>query len=341
MATSGFEGLQIFGGAASVELASKVATELGTVACFPTSEFGCGEILCDLPESIRGQDVYVIESHNRYQRRNMDTGEMEMRSPQDALVDHLWIVNAARSSWAGRVIACSPMPAYGRQDRRTGRQPVAAKLVFDMFKNAGSHGFMSVDMHSAQAEGFFDGPFEHLTATPTLVEYARKAFPDEEFVVVSPDNGRMKAAGRFRDQFGRVGLAVIDDKVRQADGTVRASQMLGASVKGLPCIISDDMIDGGGTIVEAARIVHDAGASHITAMATHGIFSGRAARRLKDSPIDTIVVTDTVQIPESVLALERPRIEVVSIAEYLARAIKIVHDGGSVTDLHGTMPQRI
>lgn len=336
------EGLQIFGGYASEELTQKVAAELGVVACMPGDEFVNSEVNCTLPDSIRGKDVFVIQSHCNHVLPAIEGGSNgRQRSPQDALVEQMIIVNAARSSWAGRVIAVAPFVGFGRQDRRTGRQSVTASLTMQMLKNAGADGMMSIDMHSPQAEGFFDGPFEHLTATPNLVDYICRDVPEGELVVVSPDNGRLKAVGRVRDRVGeRAGIAVIDKK-RNKDGSAAASRMVGASVEGLPCFVVDDMIDGGGTSVATADTLHDEGASHITLMATHGLFSGPAAERLANSPIDKIVVTDTIPLPKEMLQLERPRLEIVSIASFLARAIQYVHEGKSVESLHEGMPQRI
>lgn len=336
------EGLQIFGGYASEALTNKVAEELGVVACMPGDEFVNNEVSCTLPDSIRGNDVFVIQSHCNHLLPATDSGSHgRLRSPQDALMEQLVIVNAARSSWAGRVIAVAPFVGFGRQDRRTGRQSITASLSMEMLKVAGADGMMSVDMHSPQAEGFFDGPFEHLTATPCLADYICQDAPEGELVIVSPDNGRLKAAGRFRDRVGdRAGIAVIDKK-RNKDGTADTAHMVGDSVEGLPCFIVDDMIDGAGTIVAAANTLHNEGASHITAMATHGLFSGPAVERLADSPIDKLVVTDTVPIPRAILELARPRLEIVSIASFLARAIQYVHEGRSVESLHEGMPQRI
>lgn len=343
MVAGEFEGIQIFGGASSVELAQDVAMELGIPAIMPSDEFSNGEVGCTLPESIRGKDVYVIESHSRYQRlAPYSRHEIMPRSPQDALVDQMTIVNAASSSWAGRVIAVSPLAGYGRQDRRTGRQSITAALAFRMLRMAGADGLMSIDMHSPQAEGFFNGPFEHLTATQPLADFVNQEFEGQEFVVVSPDNGRYKASGRFRNLLGeRAGLAVVDDKERQRDGSVRASRLLGSLVKDMPCVLLDDMIDGAGTITAAAEIACEGGASYIMAVATHGIFSGEAADRLANSPIDKVVVTDTVALPPEIANLAHPHIEVVSIARFLAMAIKSVHEGTSVEALHAGLQQRI
>ncbi len=332
-------GLEVFGGIASAELAEAVATELGVVACMPSGEFANGEVSCSIPESIRGKDTYIIQSHTRHEYD--DRGEVRVRSPQDALMEQIVMVNAARSAWAGRVIAVAPFMGYGRQDRRTGRQAVTASLAMQMLRGAGADGVMSIDMHSPQAEGFFEGPFEHLTAAPTLVEHVRQSIPDGQLVVVSPDNGRIKSAMRFRDQFGdRAGIAAIDKK-RNSDGSATASLITTTSVEGLPCVILDDMIDGGGTIAAAAEVIQDEGAASIMAVATHGLFSGRAAERLADSPVDTIVVTDTVPLPAIMRELEHPRLQVVSIASFLARAINYVHTGKSIEALHEGMPQRI
>lgn len=343
MLRSGIEGLEIFGGSASMELASQVAKELGVTACMPGGEFAGGEVNCDLPESIRGRDVYVLQSHCVYTRPSPNGAPDIGRSPQDALMEQMLIVNAARSSWAGRVIAVSPYAGYGRQDRRTGRQSISASMAFQTLAMAGADGMMSIDMHSPQAEGFFNGPFEHLTAAPTLVDYLLEQFPgDEQLVIVSPDNGRLKSAGRYRDQLGdRAGIAVVDKKRDPRNGSAQAVHLVGADVAGMSCVIVDDMIDAAGTITAAARAVQERGATHITALATHGLFSYPAAERLAASPIDRVIVTDTIPLPDSMRGLTEPHIEVVSIAEFLARSIRAVHEGTSIQELHGSMPQRI
>jgi ribose-phosphate pyrophosphokinase len=341
MAAEGIEGLQIFGGSASVELAQKVAIELGTTAVAPGGEFRNGEVSCDLPDSIRGQDVFVIASHCAYQTDKGSNPHDTGRSPQDAFVEQALIVSAARSSWARRVVAVAPFAGFGRQDRRTGRQPITARLAFDMIKRAGADGMVSVDLHSAQAEGFFDGPFEHLTATPTFVNYINTTYKGDAIAIVSPDNGRVKHAGRTRDQLGDRGVLAVIDKQRNPDGTAAATHIVGADVAGLACIIVDDMIDGAGTVVMAANKVHERGAKSVTVMATHGVFSGAARERLNDSPIDSVVITDTIPLSPYMRELVRPKITVVSIAGFLAKAIQYMHQGKSVESLHPGMPQRI
>jgi ribose-phosphate pyrophosphokinase len=334
--------LRLFSGPASAELAAKVAAELGVSACMPCTEFPGGEVFSTLPDSIRGDDVFVLQSHCMYQRFEPEPGQMERRSPQDAFMDHLFMINAAHSSWAGRVIAVAPHLGYVRQDRRTGRQSISAALTADMLKLAGADGVMAIDLHSAQAEGFFRGPYEHLAAAPTFVNYVHNTFDDQRLVVVSPDSGRFKSSDRLRDALGpQHGLAVVDGKTRNKDGTVQAGNIIGDSVKGQYCLLNDDMIDGAGTIVKAAEITAEAGAAHTTVIATHGIFSRNAAARLANSAIDRLVVTDTIPLPPDIAKLKHPEIVVVSIASFLAKAIEIVHEGGSVQELHGNMPQRI
>lgn len=342
MASSAVGELRLFSGGASEELAGKVAAELGVAACMPSGEFPGGEVHSTLPDSIRGDDVFVLQSHCVYRRLNPDSGEYERRSPQDAFMDHLFLINAAHSSWAGRVIAVAPHLGFVRQDRRTGRQAISAALTAQMLKLAGADGVMAVDLHSAQAEGFFPGPYEHLAAAPTFVDYVNTTFDGERLVVVSPDSGRFKSSDRLRDALGpQHGLAVVDGKERNEDGTVNAGNIIGDSVDGATCLLNDDMIDGGGTIAKAAEVTAAAGAADITVIATHPVFSQKAAERLAASPIDRVVVTDTIPLPPEILQLQRPQVIVVSIASFLARAIQIVHEGGSVQELHGNMPQRI
>lgn len=336
--------LRIIGGSATEELTNRIATELGVNPTFPAGEFASGEIGCEYPESVREADVFIIQSHCGYDYTTK-SDKLERRSPQDALMEHLIMVDAAKTSWAGRVIAVSPYVGYGRQDRLTGRQSITASLAMRMFEDAGADGMVSIDMHSAAAEGLLRRPFEHLTAAPSFARYIKNAVPEGELIIVSPDSGRIKASKRLIGQLGkRAGLSIVDKERNEDDNGVVASEIIGADVEGKPCFIFDDMIDGGGTITASAQSLKEKGATKVTAMATHGVFSAAAKKRFTGSAVDTLVVSDTIPLSRPMQKLHDKgiiNVEVVSIAGFLAKAIRYIHEGKSVQKLHPNMKQRI
>jgi ribose-phosphate pyrophosphokinase len=334
MAEHAHEQLQILGGTHSEALAIAVAEELGTVADVEVSTyFPNGEVYPRLKESVRGDDVYVVQSHANHEDKN------DLKSPNDAIMEHALMIKAAYLSSARRVTAVAPHMGYGRQDRRTGRDPVSAQVVFGMLRDAGAKGVITVDQHSQQSEGFFRGPVDSLTARPVFVDYLRGHFGDEPFAVVSPDLGRAKVAEHYVEILGlspEDDLAIVNKRRETSGNDVTTQHLIGANVVGRTCVIVDDMIDGAGTMCAAAQTLRDHGAERIIAMATHGLFSDPAAERLANSEINSIVVTDSVELPKSIEVI-RDRIQVVSVAGLIANAIRAIHDGGSVSALFNGM----
>ncbi|HEX5367465.1 MAG TPA: ribose-phosphate diphosphokinase [Acidimicrobiales bacterium] len=314
--------LQIVSGRANLPLAREIAgclqVELGQANC---ADFANGEIHCRFGESVRGMDVFIIQSH----------GANGTMSINDALMEHLEMVDAARRASAKRITAVMPFYGYGRQDRKAeGREPITAKLVADMFAAAGADRLMSVDLHSGQIQGFFDGPFDHLVAMPVLVDYLRGTVGDD-LVVVSPDAGRVKVAERYANVL-HADLAIVHKRrVTGARNMVEAKEVVG-NVAGRTCVLIDDMIDTGGTLVAAAEQLVGQGAARVVAAATHGVLSGPAVDRLKNSVIAKVVVTNTLPLPSE---KQIDKIEVLSVAQVIADAIDAVFEDTSVSEIFG------
>ncbi len=260
--------LELVSGRSHPELAQDVAKQLGvTLGEANLREFANGEIHCRFDTSIRGSDVFIIQTH---------CGPVN-----DSLMEHLIMIDAAKRASAKRITAVCPYYGYSRQDRKaTGREPITAKLVADMLSVAGADRVVSVDLHSGQIQGFFDVPFDHLTAAPVLVDYLR-AQRGEDLVVVAPDAGRVKVAERF-SQHLTADLAVVHKRrLRGETNQVEALHVVG-DVEGRQCVLIDDMIDTAGTIVAAADLLADRGASEVWCMATHAVLSDPAVDRLKN-----------------------------------------------------------
>lgn len=353
------KGIEIVGASSCLDLAKEVTDELRRISdeegleriisySTPGIEFDNGEIGCNYSSSVRGKDVYVIGSHCGYSRevvRDEQRVKVE-RSPQDAIAEHRILISAARSSSAKRVTAIAPSMGLGRQDRRTGRQAITARMVVEDLERSGAQHIVAVDMHSPQAEGFAEHPwlpFDHITAAPLWRGHLKERYgADSGLVVVSPDDGRSNGVMRLRNSLGvGVGVAILNKKRNDGDNGAAVTELLGDDVKGRPCALYDDMIDGAGTITAAAEALYDAGASEIIAMATHGVFSYRAAKRLANSPITEVCVTNTIPLPREIRELVRPRIEVVSIAPFLASTILAINMDRSIQQIHDGVPQRI
>jgi ribose-phosphate pyrophosphokinase len=314
--------LYLVSGRANLALAGDIATHLGVELGEPhLDEFANGEIHCRFGESIRGMDVFIVQSH----------GAVDGRSLNDALMEHLIMVDAARRASAKRITAVLPCFAYARQDRKAeGREPITAKLVANMFEAAGANRLMSVDLHSGQIQGFFDGPFDHLVAMPVLVEHLLNSLGDD-LVVVSPDAGRVKVAERYANAL-QADLAIVHKRrLRGAKNVVEAKEVVG-EVAGRTCVLIDDMIDTGGTLVAAAEQLMERGAREVHAAATHGVLSGPAVDRLKNSVIVKVVVTDTLPLPPE---KQIDKIEVLSVAEVIGDAIDAVFENTSVSEIFG------
>ncbi len=317
---SSSKNLLLFTGRAYPELAEEVASELG-VTSVPTSayEFANGEIFVRFEESVRGCDAFVLQSHSA----PINTWVMEQ----------LLMVDALKRASAKRITVVMPFYPYARQDKKhRGREPISARLIADLFKTAGADRLMTVDLHTAQIQGFFDGPVDHLFALPLLADHVQAKWGSEtndDLVVVSPDAGRVRVAERWTDRLG-CGLAIIHKRRDpNVPNEVKVGEVVG-EVRGKKCILVDDMIDTGGTITKAADLLYENGAADVIVTATHGVLSGPAMDRLKNSRVGEVIVTNTLPIDES---SRFDKLTVLSIAPLLARAISEVFQDGSVTSL--------
>jgi ribose-phosphate pyrophosphokinase len=309
--------LMLFTGRAYPELAAEVGVELG-VAPVPTAayEFANGEIFVRFEESVRGCDAFVLQSH----ATPINTWVMEQ----------LLMVDALKRASAKRITVVMPFYPYARQDKKhRGREPISARLIADLFMTAGADRLMSVDLHTAQIQGFFDGPVDHLFALPLLADHVQQKWGNQDLVVVSPDAGRVRVAERWTDRLG-CGLAIIHKRRDpNVPNEVKVGEVVGA-VDGKTCILVDDMIDTGSTIIKAADLLFENGATDVIVTATHGVLSGPAVDRLKNSRISEVVITNTLPIDSD---RRFDKLTVLSIAPLIARAISEVFEDGSVTSL--------
>ena len=310
--------LMVFSGRAHPVLAQEVAGILGT-DLVPTSayEFANSEIYVRYEESVRGCDAFVIQSHT---------------APiNEWIMEHLIMVDALKRASAKRITVVMPFYGYSRQDKKhRGREPISARLMADLFKTAGADRLISVDLHADQIQGYFDGPVDHLMALPLLAGYVKEKYGNAPLCVVSPDAGRIKVAERWSAKLGGAPLAFIH-KTRRTDrpNETVANRVVG-EVAGKVCVLTDDMIDTGGTIVKAAEALVAEGAEGVIIAATHAILSDPAVDRLKNSPATEVVVTNTLPIPPE---REFDKLTVLSIAPLVARAIREVFEDGSVTSM--------
>jgi len=315
---AGRKSLMLFSGRAYPELADEIAAEIG-VTVTPTSayDFANGETFIKPDESVRGSDAFVIQSHT---------------TPINQWVmESLILVDALKRASAKRITVVAPFYPYARQDKKhRGREPISARLIADLFKTAGADRLMAIDLHTAQIQGFFDGPVDHLFALPLLAGYVTDRYPVEDLVVVSPDTGRVRTAEQWADRLGGRPIAFVH-KTRDLNvaNQVVANRVVG-EVAGKTCLLIDDMIDTGGSISKAADLLFENGATDVVIAATHGIFSGSATDRLKNSRVAEVIVTNTLPIrPEQ----NFDKLTVLSIAPMVGQAIKEVFEDGSVTSL--------
>jgi ribose-phosphate pyrophosphokinase len=317
--------LSLFTGRTHPELAKEVANHLGVpLGDANLVEFANGEIRPRFADSIRGGDVFIMQTHHAFNGQSIN----------DSIMEQLIMIDAAYRASAKRITAVCPFYGYARQDRKAeGREPITARLIADMFKAAGATRMVSIDLHSGQIQGFFSGPVDHLTALPVLEDYVRE-HTQNDIVIVSPDAGRVKVAERFAQHLADRNADVAFINKRRPKGTANiavAKEVIG-DVEGRLCIITDDMIDTGGTMVSAAELLLERGAKEVWAMATHGVLSGPAIERLNNSPFTRIVLTNTLPLTE---AQKIDRIEVLSVAKILADALAAVFDETSVSELFG------
>ncbi|MGZ6772697.1 MAG: ribose-phosphate diphosphokinase [Mycobacteriaceae bacterium] len=318
MAATPKKNLMFFAGRAHPELAQQVAEHLGVAITPQTArDFANGEIFVRFEESVRGSDAFVLQSHC---------------APINTwLMEQLIMVDALKRASAKRITVVMPFYPYARQDKKhRGREPISARLVADMFKTAGADRIMTVDLHTAQIQGFFDGPVDHLLATSLLSDYVKNKYPTDHVTIVSPDSGRVRTAEKWADSIGGVPIAFIH-KTRDplVPNQVKANRVVG-DVADRTCILIDDMIDTGGTIASAVKVLRDAGAEDVIIAATHGVLSGPAAERLANCGAREVIFTNTLPIGED---KQFPQLTVLSIAPLLARAIRAVFEDGSVTSL--------
>ncbi len=317
MKATGQKQLMLFSGRTHPELAEEVAKELG-IEVVPTrfDTFANGEIFMRYLESVRGSDAFVIQSH--------------ADPVNESIMEQLIMVDALKRASAKRITVVTPILGYARQDKKhRGREPISSRLVTDLFRTAGADRMMAVDLHTDQIQGFFDGPVDHLFALPILADHVAGQVEHSEITVVSPDAGRVRTADRWADRLSAP-LAIIH-KRRDPDvaNQVKVHEVVG-EVKGRVCVLVDDMIDTGGTIVKASEALFEQGAKKVLVAATHGVLSGPAAERLQNSRISEVVITNSLPVPQ-----ERSfeKLTQLSIAPLVARAISEVFTDGSVTSL--------
>ncbi|RHW29135.1 ribose-phosphate diphosphokinase [Nocardioides immobilis] len=313
-----YKHLMVFSGRAHPELAEEVVSLLGT-DLVPQSayEFANSEIYVRYEESVRGCDAFVIQSHT---------------APiNEWIMEHLIMVDALKRASAKRITVVMPFYGYARQDKKhRGREPITARLMADLFKTAGADRLITVDLHTDQIQGFFNGPVDHLMALPILADHVRAKYGDQLLAVVSPDAGRIKVAEQWASRLGGVPLAFIH-KSRDIDrpNETVANRVVG-DVDGRLCVLVDDMIDTGGTIANAADALMAQGAAGVVIAATHAILSEPAVDRLKNCPVQEVVVTNTLPLSPD---RRFDKLTQLSIAPLVARAIREIFADGSVTSI--------
>ncbi len=316
--SKGEKRLVLVSGRAHPALAGSVAEALGTELVPTTAyDFANGEIYVRFEESVRGSDAFVLQSHT---------------TPINKwLMEQLLMVDALKRASAKRITVVAPFFPYARQDKKhKGREPISARFIADMFKTAGADRLMSVDLHAAQVQGFFNGPVDHLWAMPILTDYVRSRVDTSNVTVVSPDAGRIRVAEKWAEKLGGGPLAFVHKTRDVSRPNQSVANRVVGEVEGRTCVLVDDLIDTGGTIAEAVKVVKDAGALDVIVAATHGVLSHPAAQRLSECGAREVVITDTLPItPDK----QFPLLTVLPIAPLLARAIRAVFDDGSVTSL--------
>ncbi|WP_425310087.1 ribose-phosphate diphosphokinase [Ammonicoccus fulvus] len=309
--------LMLFTGRAHPALAQEIAALLN-VELTPTRSvtYANSEIYVRFEESVRGSHAFVIQSHPA--------------PVNEWLMEQLIMIDALKRASADRITVVAPFYPYARQDKKhLGREPISARLIADLFATAGAHRLMSVDLHAAQIQGFFDGPVDHLWALPVLADYVTEKYAEDELVVVSPDAGRVRLADQWTDRLDS-SLAIVHKRRDPNMANTVAVQEVVGDVEGKVCLLVDDMIDTAGTICQAADALKARGAKTVVAAATHAILSGPAAQRLNDSAFEEVIVTNTLPIPDD-LGIEK--LTVLSIAPLIAAAIREIFEDGSVTSL--------
>jgi ribose-phosphate pyrophosphokinase len=313
--------MMLFSGTAHPSLSEEIAEHIGAELCRSRiSRFASGEIYFRSEESVRGSDVFVVQTH--------------ADPVNESIMEQLIMIDALGRASAKRITAVVPYYGYSRQDKKAlAREPISAKLIADCLTAAGADRVVSVDLHSGQIQGFFDFPFDHLTALPLLSDYLReRGLEGDDLVVVSPDAGRVKVAERLREHLHADLAFIYKRRSRREAHKIETTTVVG-EVDGQACILIDDMIDTGGTMVEGAKALQREGAGEIYVAATHPVLSGKAVQRLEESPIKEVVVTNTLPIPEE---KRIEKLTVLSIAPIVASALQAVFEDESVSEIfHG------
>ena len=310
--------LMVAAGRASLELAAKIAERLGvglTDAGLKT--FSDGEVYCRYEDSIRGADLFIVQS----------TCSAEGLTPNDALMELLLMVHAAKHASAHRIIAVTPWYGYSRQDKKSApREPISARLVAELLETSGIDRLVTMDLHAGQIQGFFSKPVDHMTAMPVLTQFVQDQLAGDDLVIIAPDAGRVKLVRKFAQKVGAP-YALLE-KERPAQQVAEIGYVIG-DVKGKVAVIVDDIIATGGTLAASAQTVLDEGAEQVYAVATHGLFSGNAFDVLAASPLSGIVVTDTVPLrpgaPDS--------IKVLTTADILTDSVRRIFTDDSVSEI--------
>lgn len=311
------QSIKVFAGTSNPDLARRISELLDVpLGSMRSMRFSDGEMYVEVGENVRNSDVYIVQSTCTPANEN--------------LMELLITIDALKRASAKTICAVIPYYGYARQDRKVApRTPITSKLVADLLSAAGASRVLSVDLHAGQIQGFFDIPFDHLFAKPVLLSHMRNEFEDlDEAVIVSPDAGGVERARSYAKRLG-MGLAIID-KRRPKANIAKIMNIVG-EVEGLDAILLDDMVDTAGTLTEAARALKDKGARRVLAYSTHPVLSGPAIERLVESPIEKLIVTDTIPLADA--AKKCGKIEVLSIAPLLAKALRRIHLGESVSSL--------
>jgi ribose-phosphate pyrophosphokinase len=315
LVATGYGELKLFAGSAHPQLSKEIAEMLGLpLGQARLRRFPDSEVSFQIDENIRGADVFIVQPTS---------------NPVDQhLMELMVMIDAFRRSSASRITAVVPYYGYARQDRKDKpRVPISAKLVANLLSAAGTNRVLTMDLHKAQIQGFFDIPVDHLFAAPVIIDYcSRLNYPD--LTIVSPDAGGAERARAYAKRLG--GELAIVDKRRTEDGTAEVMNVIG-DVQGRTCILQDDIIDTAGTIQKAAQALKDAGAERVLACAVHGVLSGPAIERIEKSPLDQLIVTNTIPLGDA--ARRCKKIVVLSVARLLGQAIRNIHEETSVSSL--------
>ena len=313
--------MMIFAGSSYQDLAQEVADHLGMqLGEVQLSKFANGELYARFDESVRGADVFVLQSH--FSSSGM--------SINDYIVEQLVMLDALKRASAKRTVAVIPYYGYSRSDKKArSREAIAARMVADLYEAVGVDRIMSVDLHTGQIQGFFRNPFDHLTALPLLEQWITENTDPQQRVIVSPDAGRVRLTEKFAGHLGAP-IAILHKRRDPTRHNVAETLDVIGDVEGRTAVLIDDMIDTAGTIVGAAALLKERGAERVIACATHPLFSGPAVERLNNSVIERVVVTNTIPLPAD---LQMDKLIVLSIAPILASALRAVFEDESVSEI--------